>query len=37
VRRAYAKKVQVIIPPLEDYEESMVPGTVVPMAVPASA
>ena len=36
VHRAYARKAQVTLPPLEDYERNMVPGVVIPLPLPAA-
>jgi integrase len=36
VHRAYARKAQVTLPPLEDYERNMAAGTVSPLPLPAT-
>ena len=36
VHRAYARKAQVTLPPLEDYERKMVPVVVIPLPLPAA-
>lgn len=36
VHRAYAKRAQVTLPPLEDYERNMAAAAIIPLPLPAA-